>query len=186
MKENRLGGVLIMAGYKGVGLVFVRSKLRGSPHGPAVLGALSAEARGTFEAATATGWVPIEHACEVFEKAAPLLFPHTPIPLRELGRSLAQDNLGGVYRHIIRWLSVPFLLKQTAVLWRVYHNAGHATVTFSERSAELTLHDYPDLPERFRECMCGWISGAIEVCGGTNARVLKVDGPPHLWRVTWR
>ena len=175
-----------MAGYKGVGIVFVRAQVRAARCEDAVLESLSPGARDTWRQATAGGWYPMEHAIEMFTRAAPLLFPGSPSPLRELGRAMAQDNLGGVYRHIVRLLSVPFLIKQTMVFWRLYHNAGRATCTSQEKSAVVTLYEYPDCPERFRECLCGWIAGAVEVCGGTNARVLKEDGDPFVWRVTWK
>lgn len=175
-----------MAGYKGIGILFVRTRVRAAGCEAALEAALSLEARETLRQVTASGWFPIEHATEIFTRAAPLLFPNAPSPLRELGRGLAQDNLGGVYRHLVRILSISLLLKQTAVLWRLYHNAGRATSSSQEKSATLELFDYPEFPERFRECMCGWIAGAIELCGGTNARVLKEDGQPYVWRMTWR
>ncbi|RYE91073.1 MAG: hypothetical protein EOO75_09280 [Myxococcales bacterium] len=136
-----------MAGYKGVGIVFVRAQARAAGCEGAVLAALSPAASETWRQATASGWYPIEHATEMFTRAAPLLFPGSASPLRELGR---------------------------------------ATCTSHDRSALVELHEYPDCPERFRECVCGWIAGAVEVCGGTNARVLKEDGSPFVWRVTWR
>ena len=175
-----------MAGYKGVGIVFARAQVRAAGREDALLELLSADTRTTFLQATAGGWYPIEQATEIFTKASPLLFPGAANPLREFGRALAQDNLGGVYRHIVRLVSVPFLIKQTMVFWRLYHNAGRATCSSEARSALVELYDYADCPERFRECLCGWIAGAVEVCGGTNARVLKEEGYPFVWRVTWR
>lgn len=175
-----------MAGYKGVGIVFARSQVRAAGREAALLEALPPAIRTTWQQATASGWYPIEHATEIFTRAAPLLFPGAANPVREFGRALAQDNLGGVYRHIVRMLSVAFLIKQTMVFWRLYHNAGRATCASHDRSAVVELYDYPDCPERFRECLCGWIAGAVEVCGGTNARVLKEEGYPFVWRVTWR
>jgi hypothetical protein len=100
---------------------------------------------------------------------------------------LAQDNLGGPYKHFVRLMSVALLMKQTALLWRAYHNAGRTEVQqLGKYQVVLLVHDYTDLPEPFRECMCGWIEQAITMTGGKNATVTKSDGNgAQTWEMTW-
>lgn len=177
-----------MAGYRGIGIVFARRTARAAGVESAVLERLSPVIRDTFVRANMAGWVPIEHATEIFEHTAPLVFPSADNAISELGRALARDNLGGPYKHFVRMMSVPFLIKQTALMWRAYHNAGRALVeTLEPRVVLLSVFDYVELPERFRECMCGWIEQAVTMTGGKESHVSKSDGEAvHLWRVTWR
>ncbi|HMY20793.1 MAG TPA: hypothetical protein PKA58_30925 [Polyangium sp.] len=176
-----------MAGYRGIGVVFARRAARAAGVEAKVAQRLSLAARDTFVEANRTGWVPIEHATEIFECVAPMVHSVAENPLRELGRAMARDNLAGPYKHFVRMMSVSFLMKQTALMWRAYHNAGKPSVEFVDpRTIVLRVFDYADLPERFRECMCGWIEQAVAMTGGKNVLATKShECAVHTWRVTW-
>jgi len=177
-----------MAGYRGIGVVFARRTARAAGVEAAVLERLSTPARDTFVRANMSGWIPIEHATEIFEQTASLVHGSAENSIRELGRALARDNLGGPYKHFVRMMSVSFLMKQTALMWRAYHNAGRPLVeTLESNAVVLRVFDYSDLPERFRECMCGWIEQAVSMTGGKETRVAKLESNNvHSWRVTWK
>ena len=176
-----------MAGYKGIGIVFARRTARKAGLEATVAARLSSPARETFERATTTTWVPMEHAIELFQVAGPLLYVNAADPLRAIGSAMAHDNLGGPFKYFVRILSVPLLMRQTAAMWKTYHHAGYArSRVIGDKFTELSVHGYPDLPERFRECMCGWITGAIEMTGGKDARVVQVEAAhAHVWHMTW-
>ncbi len=112
--------------YKGIGVVFVRSALRGAGADAEtkVLTQLTAEERRVYEQTTASEWVSIEVASRLFELAAPVVHVGKVLPLRLLGRDLARDNMSGAYRVFLRVLSVEFILGQTARLWSTYHRHG--------------------------------------------------------------
>ncbi|MBK9263161.1 MAG: hypothetical protein IPM54_25575 [Polyangiaceae bacterium] len=177
-----------MAGYRGIGVVFARRTSRAARVETTVMQRLPSATRETFIKANMSCWVPIEHATDIFDVASSLMYPSSTNAIRELGRALARDNLGGAYRHFVRMMSVPFLIKQNALLWRAYHNAGRTEVElFDSNSVVLRVHEYPDLPERFRECMCGWLEQAIVMTGGKDVCVEKSDiEPVHKWHMTWR
>lgn len=177
-----------MAGYRGIGIVFARRTARATGVESDLLRRLSVPVRDTFARANLAGWVPIEHATEIFEQAAPLMYKTSDNAIRELGRALARDNLGGPYKHFVRMMSVSFLMKQTALMWRAYHNAGRTIVESLESNVvQLRVFEYADLPERFRECMCGWIEQAVTMTGGKETYVSKSEGDAeHVWRVTWK
>lgn len=177
-----------MAGYRGIGVVFARRTARGAGVEALVSDRLSPLVRETFVRANMSGWVPIEHATDIFDRVAPLVFPSSENPIRELGRALARDNLGGPYRHFVRIMSVPFLMKQTALMWRAYHNAGRPEVEkLATNNVVLRVFDYVDLPERFRECMSGWIDQAIAMTGGKDICTQKsANDSVHVWQMTWR
>jgi hypothetical protein len=177
-----------MAGYRGIGVVFARRSARSAGVESAVLERLSAPARDTFVQANMACWVPIEHATEIFEQTAPLVHRSADDAIRELGRALARNNLGGPYKHFVRLMSVSLLIKQTALMWRAYHNAGRPVVEAVEPNVVvLRVYDYADLPERFRECMCGWIEQAVQMTGGKEVFVAKMESETvHHWRITWK
>jgi len=52
----------------------------------------------------------------------------------------------------------------------------------------LVVSDYPDLPERFRECMCGYIVGTMELVGVQEIRVHKLGDALSQWhwRISWK
>jgi uncharacterized protein (TIGR02265 family) len=180
-----------MAGYKGVGLLFLRKLVRGSPGQvqAAVDHVLTDDERRVVDTCTAGAWVPVELVTKVAVTAAPLLYPGVPDPLFRLGQELARDNLGGIYAYIVRVLTVPFLVQQTARLWRTYHDSGDATcVSREDRSIELVVRGYPSLPERFRHYMEGYVQQAVSITGVQDVRVTSRDDDPACWtwRITWR
>jgi hypothetical protein len=177
-----------MAGYRGIGVVFARRTARSAGVESTVTQRLPAATRDTFVRANMSGWVPIEHATEIFDTAAPLVFPTSDNAIRELGRAMAQDNLGGAYKHFVRMMSVSLLLKQTALLWRAYHNAGRPEVEVrAANDIILRVFDYSDLPERFCECMSGWNERAVEMTGGKHVDVTNsVNDGIHTWRIMWK
>src|SRR5688572_16382124 len=117
-----------MAGYKAVGVVFIRKQIRlAAPEVQlAVTNALTADELEKYQTCNATDWVPIELITKLSVTSAPLLYPSDPDPLKRVGKELAKDNLSGVYSFLVRLLTVPFLIQQTAKLWKTYHAQGEA------------------------------------------------------------
>lgn len=180
-----------MAGYKGMALVVTRQWIRaaGSDIEKRVLEALTPEERTTYDSLVATAWVPVEVATALYVAAAPLLYPKDPRPLRQIGRDLARQNLSGVFRFVVRVISVQMLVEKTASLWRSFHDQGTATaVREADRTLRFEVTGYPDLPERMRETIVGWLGQAVELTGAQNVRVVKIDDDPQrwTWTVTWR
>lgn len=180
-----------MAGYKGMALVLVRQWIRAADPDVErrVLEALTPEERIAYASLVATAWVPVELATNLYVVASPLLYPKEPRPLRQIGRDLARQNLGGVFRFVVRVISVQMLIEKTASLWRSFHDRGEATVTReSDRLFRFEVTDYPELPERMRETIVGWLGQAVELTGAQNVRVVKSDTDPERWSwtVTWR
>jgi hypothetical protein len=177
--------------YKGTGVVFVRKALAAA--GPAatlaVNDALDADEQALFARTVATDWVPIEFITKLFELAAVAIHPGKVGAIRLVGRDLAYDNLAGVYRFIVRVLTIPYVMDQSAKLWHTYHRHGRPEVVRQgPRSVSFVVHDYPRLPERFRECMCGYIVGTLELAGGRDVAVAKYDADPDAWefRMVWK
>lgn len=177
--------------YKGTGAVFVRSFVRS--RGPEVearlLAKLSPEDGERYLRTLEFDWIPIATITRIFEAAAPLTFPGNADAMRLLGREMARDHLRGVYRFLLRVTTVAFVMTQTARLWRTYHRKGVAQLAEYNAKNMITfvISDYPDLPERFRECLCGYIAGTMELVGVREIRVHKFgDSSQWQWRVAWK
>jgi len=174
-----------MAGYKAVGVVFVRRMIRAAAPEVqlAVTRALTPDELAIYQTCNATDWVPIEIITKMSVASAPLLYPHDDDPLKRVGRELARDNFTGVYSFLVRFLTVPFLIQQTAKLWRTYHQAGEGRSTrVSENEVNFEVLGYPDLPERFRHQTAGFVQEAVSMTGVSNVVVNKTDDDPQCWR----
>jgi hypothetical protein len=179
-----------VAGYKGTGVVFVRSliKSRGAALEQRFLAALSAEERSYYATTLEFHWIPIEVITRFFEAAAPLLYPGRADALRQIGREMAYDHLRGIYRIVLRVVTVEKVIEKSARLWSTYHQAGHAKLLREGPNLLLfSVYDYPTLPEAFRESTCGYIAGVFELCGVSAIRVARQDENNRVWhfRMSW-
>ncbi|MCD4814731.1 hypothetical protein K8S19_13695 [bacterium] len=176
---------------KAITVVFIRDRM----------GKVDSETRNTFYAklsrqekdslkkSLAFTKIPVALAVKVYDAAASVLHPGKLDGAHLLGRALAQDNLTGIYKVLLRFVSIPFLIKQSAKIWDTYHEFGIARCARVKNENEIVLiiEDYPDMPKTIREGTTGYIEGALELTGGTNIHVELDDTNCHLWkwRVTW-
>ena len=174
-----------MGNYKGTGVVFMRSLFE--RHGRAVerqfLSKLTPQEVDIYKQTLEFHWIPIEVITRFFELAAPLLYPGDPTGLRRIGREMARDHLQGVYRIVLRVVTIEYIIEKAARLWRTYHQSG---TTRMERSGPHLLYfvvlGYPELPSSFRECTCGYIAGVLELAGAKDIRVIRSNENPNEWR----
>ncbi len=179
--------------YKGSAVSFLRGLMSKQPESirAAFEQKLSAEDLQLFRATMAVSTVPIASANSMYIAAVEVLYADESRNqgLRKLGKELARDNLSGIYRLLLKVLSVEMLIDQCAKLWRTYHSSGEASV--NKRSADghydFVVKNSPDLPEPYREFVCGYIEGAVTLTGGKDARVVKGGDPSAwTWDVSWR
>lgn len=174
---------------KAISLTIIRGWIRERPGAYEQLTAqLDADDQRFFGSFGATDWISAEPAARVMDVAARVLHPDDPTPQRRLGRELAREQLHGVYRFLLRVISPPTLIDQTATLWSRNHRAGHATTErLSERAAQIRVTAYPTFPLVIRENTAGYIGGAVELTGAENVRVVCGGDPARwTWNVTWR
>jgi len=180
-----------MNNYKGTGAVFVRKLIasRGPEFEQRFLARLNPAEVAIYHQTFEFDWIPIEVITRFFEVAAPLLYPGQMDGLRMIGQQMARDNLRDIYRILLRVATVPFIIGQSARLWQTYHRKGRAVLERSEPNLmRFVVRDYPDLPERFRECLCGYIMGLMELVAARDIRVLKYSDAPEAWswKIAWR
>jgi len=176
--------------YKAAAVVSVRQQIRERDLASALYLRLSPAERAVFDDVTATEWMSVADAERIYVAAAPLLHAGRTQQVRLVGRDIARAHLNGLYRCILRAMTVPLLLEQTARLWGTYNRKGKLAAAVSDvpRCAQVTLEGYPDYPAALRDVLAGYILGSIELTGARDGRVVHDDMDPARWRytVTWR
>lgn len=180
-----------MAGshYKGASLVSLRQMLQLAHLEERFLEALGAADRDAYQRVTATDWVPVALAGRLYAVAGPLIYPGQPNPVRLLGRDLARDHLRGIYRFVLRLVTVQFVVDQAGRLWSMYNGRGSLLVErVHERTVRMVLVDYPDYPLEVRESLVGYVAGTIELTGARGVRVVTDDADPTrvTFTASWR
>jgi len=139
----------------------------------ALLARLTPDAKSVFTTAAMTSWVPRQYADEITATAAIVLFADQPRPVYELGRAQARNDLTGIYKILLRVVSVEFAMGQTAKLWSTYHNRGQARAEKQpDRSVgAVVVNDYPDFSEVQIESTAGYIHGLLELTGAAEVKV---------------
>lgn len=180
-----------MEKYRGTGLLSVKKMiLRQRPDlQETFLAKLGPEERQLYEAVLATEWLPIKVVATLFYKAAGALYPGNLRGLEELGRQQALDNLQGIYRPMLRVLTINFAIQQVAKLWRGYFDEGEAAAWQEEgqKRAVMSVDNFPGLPEGNRRVISGYIQGVVELCGARNVVVQHDQSRAEkwVWTVTW-
>ncbi len=172
--------------YKATSLVFLRRFLHErTPESAKGLALLTDDERQALAETVATEWVGIHFASRVYVAAAAAISDDLVGGLREAGRRIAHDTLGGPYALVMRVMSVAFAVRSSARMWSLYHRVGRVvvddkvTVTDNDNTRQgkgqvvrFTVHDYPHMPAEMREAMAGWIVGLAEICGESTPQVL--------------
>jgi len=169
---------------KASGIVNTRKLLRelGTAAETAVLEQLAPDDAKIYRETMPINWVPVESVTRILVAAAPVVCAEHPQPIHELGRRLANIELTGLYKVLIRMTTVDFMISQAAKIWGTYHQQGEAlALKSSEHEAVFTVKNYPELPERYREMLCGYLQGMVELTGAKLIRV-KRDDQPAEWR----
>lgn len=177
-----------MPRYKAVPLVLLRNRVREAGVEAALLSTLSEGDRAVYERFVATDWVDEAFANRLYGDATPLVYGGGRMALRRFGQEAARADLGGVYRVVVRFMTVPALADRAATLWSKYHDCGTARADRAgERAMRFVVEEHPGLGENTRETLAGWLAGAVELTGASNVRVThEGDADRWTWSVTWR
>jgi hypothetical protein len=107
----------------------------------------------------------------------------------KIGKQQAKDDLSGIYKILVTFATIPYVIKHSAQFWKTYHETGQAKAVIVENKNEcrFIVEQYPNLPERFREVILGYIEGVIELTGGKMVNVKKAEANNNGWEwfVTW-
>ncbi len=170
---------------KGMVLLTIHTLLKQQEEGTTerFLAQLSPANRTVFESATATQWIPSQTAATFYAAAAPLLFPNHTDDIEQLGRALAQNALGGLYKSILAITSVTFLIKRTPLVWTLYHSTGKAEIilTPGRHQGRMVVRQAADMPHIILRSVSGFSLHALEMAGGHSVTCQLNTENPDAW-----
>jgi hypothetical protein len=181
-----------MGKYKGIGIVFLRTLLQkaGPKAEAAFMEKINADDTRIYQKAITSGWYSFDAAMRLFTAGSEILYPKDPHPISAFGYDLAKSNINGLYKVILFFTDMPYVMEKSSQLYRLYCDKGTAK---SEKMSDqniiiFSIAEYPEIPQAFLVHMCGYIQAVTEFTGAKNVKV-KVDpkGTPEQWRwiITW-
>jgi hypothetical protein len=141
-----------------------------------------------YQSALHNTWSPVEKQTELYLLAASMLFPDDPDSMLKLGKAMAEKSFSTVYKVFLRIPTKQYIMARTAQVWSTYYDHGRAcTENFTPTSVDFVVRDFPDLPDKLRELICGHLVVILEMTGSRNIRVQRADIPTKEWRwlLTW-
>ncbi|MEW6516423.1 MAG: hypothetical protein AB1439_05915 [candidate division FCPU426 bacterium] len=176
---------------KAAGIVFMRELFKQSAAGQEeeFLSQLNPEETMQYKNCLPVSWMPIYNYVRILKRGAQILFPGDPAPLQRLSAAEAEYDLQGVYRVLLKVISIPALVNQTAKLWDKYYKRGVARTEadYASKRATLFVEKYPELPAESRETVTGYLKGALNLTGVKNVQITPDDADPNQWKwlITW-
>jgi hypothetical protein len=128
-------------------------------------------------------WCSIERSLEMDEALGKFLFPQETETVRlcKLGSLMANLDMDGLTKLILKFTNVPYAVQQATVIWHTYHDQGE---TFVEQPGKnhlrFLIFDYPAMPSKYRFLLAGWIRGLLEICGAKHPVVTLQQSTPHI------
>lgn len=164
-------------------IVTLRTLLHGHRTEEPFLAALSPEAQRVYRTSTASSWVDLPVAFEIYARAAERLYPTEHEPMRRLGREIGRIQMTGIYKVFLRIATPEFLVSRVSHLWRTFYDHGQATVeAFTRDSGVLVVGGFPELVHTQREYIAGYLIILLELTGAHGVRVTLMENDPQAWR----
>ncbi len=173
---------------KGTEVASVRGLLRAAGKEDALVARLAPDEVVLYRETLAVAWVSVDFVARLFELAAAELYVGEAGPLRQLGRAIAKDNLTGIYRVMLRIVSIPFAIQQAARLWHTYNDTGEVSVERNGERLLMRVSGYPAFPEATLEECAGYTEGLMLMCGARHIEV-KTSRPKDdafVFDCSWR
>lgn len=174
-----------MANTKGTDIIALRKifQERGAAVEQAFTAKLTAEQLDLYKNALHISWTPVDKQTALYQIAAESLFPGESACMQKLGKAMAAQSFGGIYKVFLRLPTIEFIVKRTAQVWLTYYDTGDASVAdFVGKSGALVVKGFSDLPRKLREVVCGHLEHLLEATGAKNVRVTLNDKDPGAWR----
>ncbi len=170
---------------KGSLVVFLRKYLHGlgADVEAQFLNRLTPDEKEVYQTASTASWCDVPVVSGLYEAGAETAFPADPDRMRLLGRASAKHDLTGLFRVYLMLATVRSVIKQTARMWRTYHDNGDARVERgASNQATLVIENYPALPSNLQEMIAGYVAKGLELAGGKNPKVYRDASNPNAWK----
>jgi hypothetical protein len=177
---------------KGTGIVWLRELIeyKGAEAEQQMAKALSPEDYKNYRIAMPINWISEESATNIYRAAGNILFAEKANVLEEVGRGMAKNNMTGIYSIFLKFVTIPFMLKQASRLWKTYHDSGKTSVEEAQGQNRIIfkVSEFPELPKDMRQVLRGYILGLSELVKAQNTKVEFDESDPGEWRwvITWQ
>jgi hypothetical protein len=178
-----------MPNVKGTAYVTIRALLKkAGPQSEEKMRALLSEKEwNIFQSVMPVSWIPVDIGGRIAAAAAETLFPGDPKGIWKMAKICGTDNIKGIYRPLMRILSVSYLGSKAASLWKIYYDQGEnkvLEVNEEEKYIVFGVTGNPTIPASLREFIGGFVAGILELTGANNVSSQSIDIDPQLWK--WR
>jgi hypothetical protein len=139
-----------------------------------VMSDLTEADRAVLTSVQAIGWYPVEPVLR-YHRSLDKAFGNGDLALCvRAGRFSAGWSLNTVLKVFLRFKSPTWLIDRATRVWDRYHDTGRWVVTAPAQNKFIgELHDFAVRDESFCARLRGWLAGAVELTGGTNATVVE-------------
>jgi hypothetical protein len=180
-----------MAGWKGSILVDTRELVKRYNREEDVLQKLSEELQSIYKKTLPVSWIPVEKGELILKVISEVLYPNDPKAAFKIGVDIAKKHFdGGIYKVIMRVVSIEMILKKTAKIWSTFHQKGIAQSAFetSKKQGVLSVTGYSDLPENIRRGAGGYAYGIIQLTKIQGLNMIEDYSDPDNWKwiFTWQ
>jgi len=127
----------------------------------------------------AGGWYDYLPLVLIESVAAELMGTDGESYLTAAGRRLADRDLGGLYRLLLRFTSPENAMERMAGVYRQYYNFGRSEVTLIEGGAEARIHGMPAIVvQLYRTVATAFVIRLVELAGAKKPRGEWTDPVP--------
>jgi len=151
---------------------------------------LSKEVRETLLEAKPKEWYPEEHLRRVLETSMEQIGKGDEGCIREIGAFVARESLSTFLKFLIKFASIPMVLRRMPVYWRRYTNIGEVRVKIGKGKATGSLWRH-DKGRVYCPMIEGWIKESLLCAGAKEVEVREVkcryrDKADHCeWEIKW-
>jgi hypothetical protein len=157
------------------------------------LAELAPSDRAVLEGISAVGWYPVEPIL-AYHHALEKLYgePGRYRVCEQAGRFSAEWALNSILKIFLRFQTPHWLMTKYTAVWERYHDSGRWELGPRQDNAFWgRLYAFEVRDKAFCARLRGWLQGAVQVTGGSDARVVesrcRCDGAPYCqFDVTWR
>jgi hypothetical protein len=178
-----------MVRIKGMTVEFLKREINKAKLEFALLDQLTVEEQELYTRNLPLVWHDIEQATAVLEKGAKLLYPDATSAMYALGYHEAKDHLKGIYRVLMRVITVPFIAKQTAKLWTTYYDRGigRTELHANEKALTVFISGVPEMSALQLQKISGYVQSTMEMSGEKNVRaqIDARDAQEWKWVIRW-
>lgn len=139
-----------------------------------ILAALPAQSRALLSSATAIEWLPVEPVLHFHHELENCFGKGDMSLCTRAGYFSAGWSMSSILKMFVRMRSPVWLVDKAASVWSRYHDTGRWEVEPSDgHRISAKLIDFEVKDPLFCARLRGWLTGAVELTGGTGAEATE-------------